>query len=156
MEASPLFFLPFFFIAFASLWLAIGFALGKLGGWHRLAKHYAFTGTPEGTKFLMQAATFGMTRYKGALHFYASPRGVTIAPILLFRFGHDTLFIPWEDITFREERGALFTQYEWSFAREPSTTMTIHAVLHNKLIAQRPALPGPDEPHQALPNTAPW
>lgn len=87
--------LPFFFVG---MWCAVCLLLSVLSGWRRLAEHFAAHDPPSGKRFSMQSGQFGLASYGNCLTIYASPEGLYISILWLFRLGHRPLFIPWEAI----------------------------------------------------------
>lgn len=92
---------PLFFIG---LFVLIVFIIANTSGWTRLAKHYAFQGSFTGTKWQMQSARIGLSRYRGCLTVGTNSEGLYLATSFPFSFGHSPLFIPWSDITIVEQQ----------------------------------------------------
>lgn len=71
--------------------------LSHVGGWRRLAKHYRTEKKPEGKVFAGIQAMVGLVSYRSALDCTVTEEGFFLRPMLLFRFAHPTLFIPWSE-----------------------------------------------------------
>ena len=122
---------PIFFLL---LWLAVSFFVACLGGWRELARHYR-AGTPFlGKKFWFQSARLKRwTNYNNALTVGGNPQGLYLSQLVIFRFGHPPLFMPWTDITVLKIEGRLGSRYELRFARCPEVPFTITARLWDRL-----------------------
>jgi hypothetical protein len=64
------------------------------GGWHPLAQHYRAFGKPNGKRFCMQSACFGVWRYRG-LSMRVAESGLYIALSPMHRLTNPLLLIPW-------------------------------------------------------------
>ena len=85
-------------VAFPLLWLGIVGLIGKMG-WGPLARAYPAEEWPaSGYRVSMQSARIGMSNYSNALNAVATPEGLYLRPMVLFRFGHPPVFIPWEAV----------------------------------------------------------
>jgi hypothetical protein len=82
-------------ILFSAMWWFVCQVLSTLGGWRRVARVYPAPGPPEGKVFSGQQGRMGMANYKGTLTFHTTPEGVYVKVMVLFKFGHPPLFIPW-------------------------------------------------------------
>jgi hypothetical protein len=76
-------------------WAAICLLIARCGPWHKLAVRY-----PE-SHMLVDADHYrfvsmrcGLSSYGGCLHARATEDYLTLAPMLLFRFGHPPIAIP--------------------------------------------------------------
>jgi hypothetical protein len=91
-----------------------------------------------GKKFWLQSARFKRwTNYNNSLTVGANPQGLYLSQLIIFRFGHPPLFIPWGDITVLQREGRLGSGYELRFSRCPEIPVTIPARLWDKLLAAR-------------------
>jgi len=95
-----------FFVVFPMFWCAVMWINSQIGGWARLARRYRSRETPTGTKWPGVQGMIGIVSYRGALECTTNPEGLFLQPMVLFRFAHPLLFIPWSE--FREaKRGNL-------------------------------------------------
>ena len=129
---------PFAFVAF---WCTIVFLIGRLGGWSRLAAHYAHEGHFSGERWSLQSARLGWSGYSGVLTMGANGEGIYIAPIFPFRPGHPPLFVPWRDISVSKE-SFVFTSYVFRFAHVPGLKFKVYAGLGERLKKAAGGLPG--------------
>lgn len=106
----PGFFLifPFFFVA---LWLLCGTLTSYANGWHGLAKRFRATKPFPGTTWNFQSARIGIANYGYCLTLGANPQGMYLHPMILMRFAHPPLFIPWNEITVHRKRFWIFGDY---------------------------------------------
>jgi hypothetical protein len=98
------------------LWGAICFGLAAAGGWRLLASRYRAAEPPYGMPHRRVAARIGRLDYGSTLTVYVAADGLFLVPMMLLRFGHPRLFIPWSAVTAREEL---------RFTRRPSVRLSI-------------------------------
>ena len=108
--------LPLFAVA---LWLLVAALIALVGGWGSLASAY---GAPEGFE-LDRAARFrfrsiqlrrGMllpANYSSIITVGLTEAGLYLVPLMLFRFRHPPLLIPWREIT--DCQGGSFLWLHW-------------------------------------------
>ena len=78
------------------VWFAIlGFLMGTLGPWRKLAAVHRAERSPESPPLGRQYAMFGRVRYNGVLRFAFETAGLHVSIHPLFRLGHPPLLIPW-------------------------------------------------------------
>lgn len=86
------------FVAFPIVWVGVCLLLGRLGGWGRMATHYRTSEpAPRGVEWFT-TGTVGGVRYRNALVVAASPRGLYLSVLPLFRPGHPPLLVPWSAV----------------------------------------------------------
>jgi hypothetical protein len=87
------------------LWCLIGLLVAHLSGWHQLGKLYGSSRKNNGRKWRMKS--IGMRRgqnYQNIVTIGANIEGIFLSVFPLFRFGHQPLFIPWDQITYIKKR----------------------------------------------------
>lgn len=97
-------------LVFVGFWMGVCWLLALLGGWRGLATRYAVDRDPNS----MMHSTSGMLRgvsYNHVLQVGASPSGLELRVMILFRAGHPPLRIPWTDVRVEDERAGLFGSY---------------------------------------------
>jgi hypothetical protein len=95
------------FAGFCVFWCMISALTARMGGWNALAKRYGVSIIPAGTVYRWQSMKIGaMASYNGAMNVSVSPRGLCLFPVLVFRFGHKPLLIPWSDVRIETEESA--------------------------------------------------
>jgi hypothetical protein len=80
--------------------------------------------------------------YGSCLTVGATPRGLYLAALFIFRIGHPPLFMPWTDISIGEQRGWWFNYVVLRFRRAPSIPLQVSEQL-GRCLADRagPAWP---------------
>ena len=115
-----------FFPAFIALWTGVIFFIATIGGWRSLAKLYATDAAFDGTRWRMQTGVMrGLARYNHILTIGASPRGLYLAVMVLFRTGHPPLFIPWEHIDIREHESWILRSVMFTFRSAPGVYLKV-------------------------------
>lgn len=114
--------------ALAAFWSGIVWLIAQLGGWGRLARHFATDAppAPEARSFSMASGAVGMSRYNGALRVHVQPDGLRLSVLLPFRPGHPPVLIPWAEIASveRKTRFAIST-YEVAVGDPEVATLTL-------------------------------
>ena len=94
------------FVAFPLLWSAIVWLISRFG-WAGLAAAYPADEWPEGegVRLHMQSLTVGhLGNYSSSVTVVATVDGLYLRPILVFRMGHDPVFVPWSAMEVEAER----------------------------------------------------
>lgn len=87
--------IPVFLVGFAAFWCLISKLL-SLMAWGRLAAEYGRPGPAELTNGIRLArAKLGMVSYQGVIKADATPAGLALSVLFLFRVGHPPLLVPW-------------------------------------------------------------
>jgi hypothetical protein len=87
-----------FLAVFPTLWCLVVLLLSVVGGWRRLGAAYAATSLPHGTEFHWQTGGVGVVSYRNCLSVHVAPEGLFLSLPWMFRIGHRTLLIPWQEI----------------------------------------------------------
>jgi hypothetical protein len=126
-------------LVFAGLWIVIGLALSRFGGWHDLAKEYRSDRDLAAGRLRWKSAGMrGMVRYRNCLSMGSDGAGFFLSISPLFRAGHPSLFIPWSDISVSPRRVWIWDFAELRFARCPGIPLLIRAALAKSLLANGP------------------
>ncbi len=93
-------------------WLALVYLISLLTGWRKLARLHPADRRPSGhdVRGCGMKCGWGM-HYSGCLNVTFSPGGIYLAPMWLFRLGHQPLLIPWDKV------GGLTVKRFWRFER---------------------------------------
>jgi hypothetical protein len=85
------------FLAFPLIWLVATGMISLLGGWRTLASKFGAPALPQGQQqFHGQSLRMGfLGGYSNAINVTISDDGFGLVPVLLFRFAHQPLAIPW-------------------------------------------------------------
>ena len=87
--------IPVFLVGFAAFWCLISKVL-SLMAWGRLAAEYAAPDQSRPTDgFRLARAKLGMVSYQGVINADATPTGLVLSVLFLFRVGHPPLLVPW-------------------------------------------------------------
>jgi hypothetical protein len=130
-------FLLYFIPGFIGLWVFISLFLSFLGGWQVLGQACRAQDKIEGHRWRGQSGStrFGVS-YNRCLNITANSIGIGISISLLFRIGHPPLFIPWTDITLREEKFLFFWKnLRFNFTKAPNIPFRISMKLGKKIQA---------------------
>ena|ERR1700690_1947244 len=119
---------------FIGMWTFICLFLSLLGGWRELGQVYHADGKIEGDKWSWQSGStrFGVN-YNHCLNIRANRKGIYIAISLPFRLGHPPLFIPWSDITIKQQKVLCFKRICFTFAKVPNVPFKISERLAEKI-----------------------
>ena len=125
----------YFWLFLALVWIGASWLISRLSGWRRLAEAYSERLPFTGKHWWFQSAEMArMSHYGGSLIVGANREGLHLAVLLPFRIGHPALFIPWSDISMREQKSRLsFTRVELTFQKVPGVAMKITAALGRKI-----------------------
>jgi hypothetical protein len=93
-ESFPLW-VPFFAVA---LWLFVGALLSELSGWPELARAHPDQATERGHRLRGQVTAMGWVSENNVTTIEATPVGLRLTTMFLFRFRRPTLLVPWEQI----------------------------------------------------------
>lgn len=86
--------------------------LTSFTGWRQLAQKYSHSGEPpELTHRYASAQISWFGRYNNCLNLALTPRGLYVRPILLFRFAHPALLLPWHLLKSAKVVKSLFRNY---------------------------------------------
>ncbi len=124
-------------IIFVAIWCGVVALLSVVGGWSRLASVYRAEGEYTGPIWHFQTVRMGMTRYRGVLTAGATPEGLYLAVMPLFRVAHPPLWIPWNDVEIIEQAGLLGLSRAFRFAQKPEIVLFMLPNLSEKLLAAR-------------------
>ncbi len=137
-STSEIFFIFFIVILcgalFIAIWLSMLFLVSRFGGWGKLYKAYKF---PEriGNPFLVksfQSIQLGISNYNGIMTLSYYPEGLGMEVMILFRFQHPKILIPWKDIKLKEKSKSIFV---WN-KLEIGNPVIVNISVSNKVLEQ--------------------
>jgi hypothetical protein len=100
-----------FLSGFAVLWCWMCWFLSRIGGWASLAGVYPAGDPPAGPSYDWRSLRIApLTGYNNCMNVRLSPQGIYMMPLVLFRFGHRALLIPWDCVAEIQERRFLGTR----------------------------------------------
>jgi hypothetical protein len=116
------------------LWMLVAIAVSLLGGWHSLANLYRTHAHFTGPTWRMQSAQMRfLTNYNNVLTIGASPQGLYLASMFLFRFMHPPLLVPWSEIKVRRKQGWMFEYVIFTLGHELAIPLRLRATLAARL-----------------------
>lgn len=146
-----------FAILLGLLWVSVLiWLIGRLTGWHRLAKTFPLTGSPPRTLWRFQTVylRFG-GKYSGVVTVGADTSGLYLALLPVFNIGHPPCSIPWHEMQLEMKRHWSIGEYlEIRFPRVHNVVLMLPA----KLAAKIATAVGPrlaTQPTQAIPTQSP-
>jgi hypothetical protein len=140
MEAGDLFsfFVQNLFIIFPVLfviiWVIVGKVISIASGWKALAEKYPVRTPFSGERHKFQSARMrrGMN-FNNCLTIGANHMGLYLSVFVLFRIGHEPIFIPWSEISASVEKGRFANYIKLSFLRSPENWIKISQKLYQRL-----------------------
>ena len=96
---------------FIGLWFGILFLISRMSGWSKLHKTYGFPNYIQ-KPFLVksnQSIKLGISNFNGIVKLYFHPEGLGMEVMILFRFQHPKILIPWKNIKLKEKSKSVFT-----------------------------------------------
>ena len=123
-----------FFVAFPLIWVGVVTLIARFGGWARLAREYP--GRPQlgGRRFRFRSGRMRFqTGYGSCLTLGSDPMGLHLEILFLFRPGHPAIFVPWSDVSVREDPGRARRNAELRFQRAPEVPLVVGRRLAREL-----------------------
>jgi hypothetical protein len=134
IDQHPSVFAAIFPIYFLCLWFLVASVVSFVGGWFSLSRLYRTRVPFDGTKWRMQSGRMRwLTNYNNVLTIGVNPQGLYLASVLLFRFMHPPLLIPWSEIKVRRRKGWVFEYTIFTMGHELEIPLWIREKLAAKL-----------------------
>lgn len=136
MEAAALMRIAAATALFVSMYLGAVWLVSRVSGWRELRAAYpAPARVVEGYTWRLRGARLRwLGAYRNALRLTANPHGIHLAPIWLFRLGHEPIWIPWADVHAEQRRSfGFYSELKLSFARVPGVPLTIGGAVADEL-----------------------
>ncbi|MFH1286356.1 MAG: hypothetical protein ABII02_01230 [Candidatus Magasanikbacteria bacterium] len=132
----PVFIGIFFVLAFLVFWAGIVVLTSRLSRWNKLAEVYpdVTTGGDGEKKMFGGARMNNIANYNGTITFEATSAGLRMKQIIIFRFGHENLLIPWSDI---EEKEYLMSTIGFRFTRVPKLKILVSKKMGNWILEKK-------------------
>jgi len=129
-----------FVVCFPIFWVAVSFLIALMGGWLALARSYGVEKLPDGESLSGQSAKIGLFgNYNNCLVFVLTDAGLGMRTYWLFKWGHEPLFIPWDQITVAPAKflGLFdFGQSRLDIASHPHLSLTLGQTLSQAVRAK--------------------
>jgi hypothetical protein len=103
---SWIYFYPIFFVV---VWCSTCFVISALSGWYSLSKRFRAQSEPYGDMRSAGPFFYGVqmrfrTNYSSVIRLTAAGDALCLSVLFLFRVGHPSLSIPWNEIKFGRAR----------------------------------------------------
>jgi hypothetical protein len=108
-----------FAIGFPIMWVAVSLVLSHMGGWSKLAEHYADHQHVSGETYYMRSGFVGAINYKSCLNLRVCETGLRLSVLFPFRVGHPPLFIPWDQFHSISEKRVFFFRFLDTYVGRP-------------------------------------
>jgi hypothetical protein len=132
---------------FIGVWFTSFHLIARLGGWRSLASFYRTEAGPPGPLLRFRYGRLGaITNYNACLSLAASPRGLYLSLLPMFRPGHPPLLIPWSEVEVQASRGWSRDYLVFRFAKQPASPLRLSRALGEQLL---------ESGGVAIPKTAP-
>ena len=123
-----------FFAFFLGMWIYIGFMVGQVSGWGQLSRYYRANNPFDGERWRLRSGRMRfLTGYNNCLTIGANSQGLYLAMLLLFRIGHPSLFIPWQDISVKTGKTLLWCWTEFHFRQAPGVYLRVFGKLGQQI-----------------------
>jgi hypothetical protein len=110
--------IPLFAGFFVTLWLGVVALIAGVGGWRQLARDYPEAGATSDTAAKYRGTSIGfgsgpisLGSYRNAVTVTVAATGFELRTMVLFRFRHPPIAIPWDAVR-RYQAGSTFGQ-QW-------------------------------------------
>ena len=123
---------PFMFVG---MWCLILRFLSSASGWSRLASRFHLQDSFDGKRHHFQSANMNGVNFNSALVIGASPNGLYLSPVFLFRLFHPPLLIPWAEIQAEPVKQWWSTGYRLTFRSFPGIHLTLNDRTFDKIVA---------------------
>jgi hypothetical protein len=122
-------------VAFVAIWLLTTGLISMIGGWHSLADRYA---APDGFEIapdqrfrfrsiVLRRLPWFPARYRGCVTVSLITAGCHLAVLVVFRYRHPPLLIPWSAITSCEDGSFLGLRWTDVAVRDADPVIRIYA-----------------------------
>lgn len=125
--------IPIFLTFFTALWLLVGLLNSALSGWQRLATRYATEKPFSGHKWTWESGQMRWVGIRNCLTVGADRNGLYLAMLVVFRFRHPPLFIPWSDISITPKRSFFRKGMEFRLGGNDGVPLWLSADLAERL-----------------------
>jgi hypothetical protein len=117
-----------------ALWLFGCAVISHISGWTTLAKRFRLRVPFVGERWTVQSGYMRSNcGYGNCLTVGSNHHGLYLAMMLLFRFKHPPLLIPWDEITVSRQKFVFFRFVRFGLGRELDIPLCLRAKLADKL-----------------------
>lgn len=134
----PLLMLILFPAFFAGVWCLSIVALSYFSGWRKLSRRFRKTSDPMGKTSIGQGLFLTIymrywCHYSGVVRLIAAPDALYLSIQFLFRMGHPTLRIPWNEIRMSKARYCFREYLQLSLGSEEQVPLRMPKSLARRL-----------------------
>lgn len=115
------------------MWVSVCFLLSRVGGWSELAARYPAPDGVTGTNFHWRSGRVGWVNYRNCLNLTATPAGLKLSVVAIFKMGHAPILVPWSAIRAEREKSFFISFVRLTFVGS-ATTLDLYAPLAEDLI----------------------
>lgn len=132
-----------------AIWCISSYVVSLFSGWHALATRFRAQSEPAGPMetagpFFYTIYLRSWTHYNSVVRVTAAQDALYLSVLVLFRFAHPPLRIPWEEITFSRARRFWRDYVVLTLGREERVPLRISERMARKLgLLNRPEAPVP-------------
>jgi hypothetical protein len=111
------------------------FLIGRISGWSTLANFYRSQGDFSGQRWRFQSGQLRWYMgYNNCLNIGANESGLYLSVFFLFRIGHPSLFIPWEEISASRQKNFWGRYIEFRFKQAQRIPFRVSPGLGEKIL----------------------
>ena len=132
---------PLSLVLFVVLWMLVVAVVARIGGWRALAERYEDPGSAEPERrhrfqsVVLRRVALIPARYRGSVHIGIGAAGLFLTPVLVFRFQHPPLLIPWTAIARCEEGSLLGLRWVAVEVRDATPTLRFYGRMGEEVMA---------------------
>jgi len=137
LPVDPLALLPGFALFAVIAWLPALYLLGRFSGWRRLADRYPASPPERSTRIHCGFVIIGHARYRNIMRLTVDERFMHVSAIWLFRAGHPTFSVPWQDIVASRDTYPWFPRFpviRLTFANAPDVRFLVPEQVGERVI----------------------
>jgi hypothetical protein len=125
-------------VLFVGLWFFVVHMIARFSGWRALGELYSTNDPFRGELFRFSSGTMQRgASYSACLNVGSSVRGLSLGLLFLFRPGHPSLFIPWDEIRIESKPTRWIATVTYQFVRRPGISLTVTRRLAEKVARAR-------------------
>ncbi|MBK6780540.1 MAG: hypothetical protein IPG75_13350 [Gemmatimonadetes bacterium] len=110
-QLAPVVAVPLALLLFAGFWVAVTSLLAHLTGWPALAAEYPGGEEPQGERLRGMVYGFRRVNENRVTTLVATPKGLYLTPMRLFRLGRPPVLVPWNRVRYEAERSFLWGRW---------------------------------------------
>lgn len=127
-------------VAFPIIWMSVIAVVARIGGWRTLAERYEDTGSTEPERryrfqsVVLRRVSFIPARYRGSVNIGIGAAGLFLRPVLVFRFQHPPLHIPWGAVASCEDGSLLGFRWVDVEVTDASPTLRFYGTVGDEVM----------------------